>query len=70
MNETDVWKEIPNYPDYLVSDEGLIYSKRRKKLLKLDKSSTHHMIILRLISNILKNMTKRDLSITLMNERS
>lgn len=30
----EIWKEVVNYPQYLISNKGRVYSKRSKKILK------------------------------------
>jgi hypothetical protein len=32
--EKEIWKEIPNFPKYLISSHGRIMNKRTKKILK------------------------------------
>jgi hypothetical protein len=32
------WKDIPEFPDYMVSDRGQVYSRRAENLLKMNKT--------------------------------
>lgn len=36
-NENEHWKGIPNYPDYMISDLGRLYSNRKDKFISCDE---------------------------------
>ena len=38
------WKEIPNYPDYLISIDGQIYTRKRKNVMKYTKCGKYYRV--------------------------
>lgn len=40
----EIWKPIPDYPGYLASTEGRIYSRKKNKILLLDYSRRYTYI--------------------------
>lgn len=44
LKNTDIWKPIPQFPNYLISKEGKIYSKRYKQCLEIKKNNKGYMV--------------------------
>ncbi len=38
----EVWRNIPNYPDYLISSYGCVYNRRTKQEMRVSKTNHGH----------------------------